>query len=207
MCCAGGVFMAIKTPNRKKMDPAKLKPFRAPTFNTSATNLSFEVATKLNAGPTREALVAGKFTLSAADELMVINGHKPPVGFRGKNCVHLQLEKLVTQIATSNLAVQGSTHVRDCVVTGAASETGVALGNRRDGFVLAKGGGGATMQFCLGAGNAWAEYDAKDLKAWSVGNTFRRCPMPGESILFQELPCGRIFGQAQNSIVRRHSND
>lgn len=58
-----------------------------------------------------------------------------------------------------------------------------ALRNRLDGFDLGQGVGGLTLEYCLGDGNGWGAYYAKDIKIWSSNNTLRRSRMTGR-ILF-----------------------
>lgn len=88
-----------------------------------------EVDRELYAVPLRQALDAGRLSLPADRKLAVIDGRGQPVGLLVKDCAHFQLENLVIQNAATNLALHGSTRftVKDCILTGAGSETGVAL--------------------------------------------------------------------------------
>lgn len=58
-----------------------------------------------------------------------------------------------------------------------------AVRNRLDGFDIGDGVGGVELEFCLGDGNGWGAYFAKDIKVWSSNNTLIRTRMTGR-ILF-----------------------
>lgn len=88
-----------------------------------------EVDRELYAVPIRQALDAGKLSLPATEGLAVVEGRGAPVGLLLKDCEHVRIEGLVVRDAGRNLVIQGSSHITitDCAVTGAESETGVAL--------------------------------------------------------------------------------
>ena len=58
----------------------------------------------------------------------------------------------------------------------------LALRNRLDGFDIGQGVGGITLDMCIGDGNGWGEWYAKDLKVWSGKIRVRHTRMTGRTL-------------------------